>query len=108
MLQKEKEKVHRQAEREYQKRMEQRRRDWRNRKVQELKTKHKEETEYLRLRQKMEMNDLQDNLRTTVAIDDEEQPQSTLRPEEMVEAEYISDEECDFDNLYGEVENSFQ
>lgn len=64
--------------------------------------------ENLRLRQKREMDDLQNLLRTTVTIDDEEQPHSPLRPEEMVEAEYISDGDCDFENFYEEDENSFQ
>ena len=99
MLKREKKQFLRYVERENQKRMEQRRRDWRNRKVQELKAKHKEETKILRLRQKMEMEDLQNTLRPTVTIDGTEEPDSPLRPEEMVEAEYISDEECDFEKF---------
>ena len=103
LLQEEEEKYHRIAEREEKKRMEQRRRDLKNRLVQELKAKHKVQTEDLRRRQKMEMDDLQDSfLRPTVAIDNEGQPNSPLRPEEMVEAEYNSDGECD---LYGEGED---
>ena len=108
MLKREKEQFLKYVERENQKRMEQRRRDWKNRRVQGLKAKHKGQTENLRLRQKKEMEELQNSLRTTVAIDGTEEPDSPLRPEEMVEAEYISDGECDFDNLYGEGENSFQ